>query len=106
VRKAAGIEFPGWDPSKSNLIAEAEMSEQPELGMRRDAVGSRHRRLEYDIRDGEWSTGMAGRCGLWSPSRASAHQRATLRDLSEALITVYGTDFGIHDPRGSRASPT
>jgi hypothetical protein len=22
----------------------------------------------------------------------------TLRDLSEALITVYGTDFGIHDP--------
>ncbi len=22
----------------------------------------------------------------------------TLRDLSEALITVYGTDFGIHSP--------
>src|ERR687883_388876 len=39
VRKAAGIEFPGWDPTTSSLIAEVEMSEEPELGMRRDALG-------------------------------------------------------------------
>src|SRR6185312_11018673 len=29
IRKATGIEFPGWDPSVSPLIAEAEMSEEP-----------------------------------------------------------------------------
>src|SRR5215472_5221464 len=31
VRKAAGIEFPGWDPSMSWLIAETEMDEEPEI---------------------------------------------------------------------------
>jgi 2-polyprenyl-6-methoxyphenol hydroxylase-like FAD-dependent oxidoreductase len=35
IRKAAGIDFPGWDPSISNLIAEVEMREDPELGTRR-----------------------------------------------------------------------
>jgi 2-polyprenyl-6-methoxyphenol hydroxylase-like FAD-dependent oxidoreductase len=39
IRKAAGIEFPGWDPSTSSLIAEVEMTEEPELGIRRDARG-------------------------------------------------------------------
>jgi 3-(3-hydroxy-phenyl)propionate hydroxylase len=39
IRKAAGIEFPGWDPTTSNLIAEVEMAEQPEWGLRRDARG-------------------------------------------------------------------
>jgi 3-(3-hydroxy-phenyl)propionate hydroxylase len=34
VRKAARIEFPGWDPSVSSLIAEVEMREEPQLGMR------------------------------------------------------------------------
>ena len=54
VRKAAGIEFPGWDPTTSNLIAEAEMAEEPELGIRRDAVGIHGiGRVEYEIRDGE-----------------------------------------------------
>src|SRR5262245_40766557 len=39
VRKAAGIEFAGWDPTMSWLIAEVEMSEEPEWGFRHDAVG-------------------------------------------------------------------
>lgn len=39
VRKAAGIEFPGWDPTTSSLVAEAEMAEQPEWGSRRDDKG-------------------------------------------------------------------
>src|SRR3982750_2794232 len=39
IRKAAGIEFPGWDPTISNLIAEVEVSEEPEWGARRDAHG-------------------------------------------------------------------
>ncbi len=34
IRKAAGIEFPGWDPTSSGLIAEVEMDEEPEFGMR------------------------------------------------------------------------
>jgi 3-(3-hydroxy-phenyl)propionate hydroxylase len=39
IRTAAGIEFPGWDPTMSCLIAEAEMAEKPEWGLRRDALG-------------------------------------------------------------------
>jgi 3-(3-hydroxy-phenyl)propionate hydroxylase len=39
IRKAAGIEFPGWDPTISNLIAEVQMAEEPEWGLRRDALG-------------------------------------------------------------------
>ena len=35
IRKAAGIEFPGWDPSTSWLIAEVEMEEEPEIGLAR-----------------------------------------------------------------------
>src|ERR1700677_3306979 len=53
IRKAAGIEFPGWDATKSNLIAEVEMTEQPPLGIRRDERGIHGLgRLEYEIRDG------------------------------------------------------
>src|SRR5947208_7176250 len=39
IRKAAGIEFPGWNPTTSNLIAEVELAEEPESGLRRDALG-------------------------------------------------------------------
>lgn len=39
IRKAAGIEFPGWDPTTSNLIAEVELAEEPAWGVRRDALG-------------------------------------------------------------------
>ncbi|MGZ4137767.1 MAG: FAD-dependent monooxygenase, partial [Actinomycetota bacterium] len=54
VRKAAGIEFPGWDPTTSSLIAEVEMAEEPELGIRHDAIGTHALgKLEYEIRDGE-----------------------------------------------------
>ena len=40
TRKAAGIEFPGWDATVSWLIAEVEMSEEPLWGFRHDAVGT------------------------------------------------------------------
>src|SRR3712207_5975848 len=49
VRKAAGIDFPGWEPSTSSLIAEVEMAEEPELGIRRDARGIHGiGRLDYE----------------------------------------------------------
>src|SRR5438093_12414719 len=54
VRQAAGIAFPGWDPTTSALIAEVELAEEPEWGIRRDALGIHgFGRVEYEIRDGE-----------------------------------------------------
>ena len=89
IRKVAGIEFPGWDPSISNLIAEVEMSEEPEWGTRRDEKGIHAlRRLEDGKRVGvmvtEQHLGLTG--------------EPTLGDLTEALIAVYGTDYGVHSP--------
>jgi 3-(3-hydroxy-phenyl)propionate hydroxylase len=89
VRKAAGIEFPGWDPTTSNLIAEAELAEEPEWGLRLDAHGIHSL---SKLEDGgpvrilltERQIGRAG--------------EPTLRDLSEALIDAYGTDYGVHSP--------
>jgi 2-polyprenyl-6-methoxyphenol hydroxylase-like FAD-dependent oxidoreductase len=100
IRKAAGIEFPGWDPTKSNLIAEVEMTEEPELGMRRDAIGVHAiGRLEYEIRDGEVIYKDRGPVRVMvTEQQVGLTGEPTLRDLSEAMITVYGTDYGIHDP--------
>ena len=39
IRKAAGIAFPGWDPTISHLVAEVEMAEEPPWGLRHDALG-------------------------------------------------------------------
>jgi 2-polyprenyl-6-methoxyphenol hydroxylase-like FAD-dependent oxidoreductase len=100
IRKAAGIEFPGWDPTKSNLIAEVEVTEEPDLGIRRDALGIHAiGRLEYEIRDGEvvYMDGGPVRV-MVTEQQLGPSSEPTLRDLSEALVTVYGTDFGIHNP--------
>jgi 3-(3-hydroxy-phenyl)propionate hydroxylase len=89
IRKAAGIEFPGWDPSVSSLIAEAEMSEEPEFGIRHDDNGTQAiGRLEDGKRVGVVvSERYAGQTG-----------EPTLGDLSRALIAVWGTDYGVHSP--------
>ncbi|CAA9561665.1 MAG: 2-polyprenyl-6-methoxyphenol hydroxylase and related FAD-dependent oxidoreductases [uncultured Thermomicrobiales bacterium] len=87
IRKAAGIAFPGWDPSTSNLIAEVELAEEPEWGVRRDALGIHGlSRLE----DGQRVRVMVTERHLGSTGEP------TLSDLSAALIAVYGTDYGIH----------
>jgi 2-polyprenyl-6-methoxyphenol hydroxylase-like FAD-dependent oxidoreductase len=39
IRKAAGIDFPGLDPSTSWMIAEVEMDEEPEIGVRPEGGG-------------------------------------------------------------------
>src|SRR5688572_25270274 len=89
IRKTAGIDFPGWDPTTSWLIAEVEMSEEPKWGFHEDARG------KHAI--GKAEGGLAGvvliepQVGLETPP--------TLRDIKEALIAVYGTDYGIHNPR-------
>ena len=88
VRKAAGIDFPGWDPTTSNLIANVEIVEEPEWGIRHDAVGVHaFSRLED------------GPVGVMVTEAQVGHTtEPTLRDLSEALIAVYGKDYGIHNP--------
>jgi 2-polyprenyl-6-methoxyphenol hydroxylase-like FAD-dependent oxidoreductase len=89
IRKAAGIEFPGWDPTKSWLIAEVETAEEPAWGFRHDAVGTHAiGRLE----------GRNRVSVVLSERQVGAGGEPTLRDVSEALIDVYGTDFGVHSP--------
>ena len=99
VRKEAGIEFPGWDPTMSCIIAEVEMTEQPELGVRHTARGIHSLgRAEYEIRDGEIIYADEGPVGvLVTEERVGSTSEPTLRDLSEALISVYGTDYGMHN---------
>jgi len=88
IRKAAGIEFPGWDPTTSCLTAEIEMAEEPEWGIRRDTRGVHSlSRLE----DGPVRV-------LVTEQHLGHTSEPTLRDLSEALIAVYGADYGIHSP--------
>ena len=100
VRKEAGIEFPGWDPTTSALIAEAEMAEEPELGTRQDAVGLHGLgRVEYEIRDGEVIFADHGPVRVMvTDQHLGSTSEPTLRDLSEAVISVYGTDYGMHSP--------
>jgi 2-polyprenyl-6-methoxyphenol hydroxylase-like FAD-dependent oxidoreductase len=100
VRKAAGIEFPGWDPTTSSLLAEVEMAEEPELGMRRTAFGIHSLgKVEYEIRDGEvvYADGGTVRVMVTEPHVGTTSE-PTLCDLSEGLIAVYGTDYGVHSP--------
>jgi 3-(3-hydroxy-phenyl)propionate hydroxylase len=88
IRKAAGIAFPGWDPTSSSLIAEVELAEEPEWGLRRDTRGVQAlSRLE----DGRVRV-------LVTVQHLGPTSEPTLRDLSEALIAVYGTDYGVHSP--------
>ena len=89
IRKAAGIEFPGWDATTSWLIAEVETSEEPEWGFRHDAAGT------HAI--GKLEDGRRARLVL-TEEEAAATSEPTLRDVSNALIAIYGTDYGIHSP--------
>ena len=82
IRKAAGIDFVGLDPSRSWLIAEVEMAEEPEFGLREGG-----------------GIGRAADEGLVRVALTERHvehtREPTLQDLSEALIAVDGTDYGL-----------
>ena len=88
IRKAAGIAFPGWDATKSNLIADVEMTEEPPQGVRHDARG-----VHGVHRMGDGRTVRV----VVTEQQVGPASEPTLRDLSEALVAVYGTDFGIHN---------
>ena len=89
VRKTTGIGFPGWDPTRSNLIAEVEVTEVPPSGVRHDATGIHGLQPLAD--------GRTFRVVV-TEQQLGAGDEPTLGDLSGALIHVYGTDFGIHSP--------
>jgi len=89
VRKAAGIEFVGWDATTSWMIAEAQMEQEPVVGMRPEGGG-------IGPVDGEKGGG---------PYRVVLVEEfvdhatgPTMAELREALVAAYGTDFGVHDP--------
>ncbi len=86
IRKAAGIDFPGLDPTTSWMIAEVEMDEEPEFGFRRDSTG----------------THAIGRREAGEPIRVVLTERdvdhtdePSMSELRQALIAVYGTDYGL-----------
>jgi 2-polyprenyl-6-methoxyphenol hydroxylase-like FAD-dependent oxidoreductase len=86
IRKTAGIDFPGLDASTSWMIAEVKMDEEPEFGIRRDKVG----------------THALNRREPGEPIRVVLTERSldhtgdpSVSELREALVTVYGTDYGL-----------
>ena len=89
IRKAAAIEFPGLDATRSTLIAEVELTEEPPRGMRHDAVGVH---ALHTMEDGKTVRVIV------SEQQLGPNSEPTLSDLSAALIAVYGSDFGIHNP--------
>ena len=89
VRKAAGIDFAGWAASTSYLIAETDMRDEPQIGVRREggSIGP------IDRTKGGGPYGVTLREEATEPGRDP-----TLHDLREALVRAYGTDFGVHSP--------
>ena len=89
VRKAAGIEFAGWDPTTSWLIAEVEMVEQPEIGIRREGGG---------IGPVDPARGGGPYRVVLKETRVDHIGEPTMEELCEALIVAYGTNYGVHSP--------
>lgn len=89
IRKAAGIDFPGWAATTSALIAEVEVTEELPTGPMYDASGIHGLSLMED--------GRTVRI-VSSEPEIGGDTEPTLADLGENLTAVYGTDFGVHDP--------
>jgi 3-(3-hydroxy-phenyl)propionate hydroxylase len=83
IRKAAGIEFAGWAPSTSWLMAEVEMAQKPEFGLRPGGgIGP--------------AGGGDGIMVVLTEREVEHAGEPTLQDVSEALIAADGTDYGVH----------
>jgi 2-polyprenyl-6-methoxyphenol hydroxylase-like FAD-dependent oxidoreductase len=89
IRRAAGIDFPGWDPTTSYLIAQVEMDEEPAVGMRPEGGGI-----------GPVNREEGGNpYGVVLLEKEIEHTgEPTLQYLSETLVAAYGTDYGVHSP--------
>jgi 2-polyprenyl-6-methoxyphenol hydroxylase-like FAD-dependent oxidoreductase len=89
IRKTAGIDFPGWDPTTSYLIAQVEMEQEPQIGMRPEGGGIG----PVDREKGGNPYGV-----VLLEEEVEHTGEPTLHDLSEMLVAAYGTDFGVHSP--------
>jgi 3-(3-hydroxy-phenyl)propionate hydroxylase len=99
VRKTAGIEFPGWDPTTSSILAEVEMTETPPYGVHRSRAGVyAFGREEYEMRGTEIIYKDVGPIGVMvTEPDPNSTSEPTLRDLKELLVAVCGTDYGVHN---------
>src|SRR5205814_9654524 len=88
VRSKAGIDFPGWDASVSYLIAEVEMAQEAAWGIRRGETGVNGL--------GKMEDGKRVRVVLIE-QHVRRGDEPTVGELREALIAVYGTDYGVHN---------
>jgi 3-(3-hydroxy-phenyl)propionate hydroxylase len=67
------------------------------LGIRRTPSGMHALgKVEYEIKDGEVVYKPGGTVGVMLTESEVGTSEPTLRDLSEGLIAVYGTDYGVH----------
>jgi 3-(3-hydroxy-phenyl)propionate hydroxylase len=100
IRKTAGIDFPGWDATTSNILAEVEMTEKPPYGVHRSPAGMyAFGREEYDIKGGEIIYKEVGPIGVMvSEPNPHSTTEPTLHQLKELLIAACGTDYGVHSP--------
>jgi 3-(3-hydroxy-phenyl)propionate hydroxylase len=90
IRAAAGVDFVGAEATRSHLIAEADVTEETPVGIRLDDVGIHAMNV---LGDGP-TVGI-----VVTEQQLGPATEPTLADLREALRAVYGTDFGVHDPR-------
>ncbi|WFU80245.1 FAD-dependent monooxygenase [Bradyrhizobium sp. CIAT3101] len=88
VRKTASIGFPGSEPQASYLIFEADIADEPPLGIRYGDRGL------YAL---GWLDGGPRVRGIVTEQRIERGERPTEADLRAALRAAYGSDLGIRE---------
>lgn len=86
VRRLANIEFRGWDPTTSWLIAEVQTAVEPTWGFHRNELGM------HAIGKGDGGAALVVITEPW----LRVGGEPTLEEVRDTLIRAYGTDFGIY----------
>src|SRR5437773_7728260 len=91
IRKTAGIDFPGWDATTSNILAEVEMTQKPPYGVHRSPAGMyAFGREEYEIKGGKIIYKEAGPIGVMvSEPNPHSTTKPTLRHLKQPRIAGF-----------------